>query len=183
MGMSGWECELRPCERRTNIRAGEFWHIPSNAPAGTFQVTGNKAVVSYGVDLIQDPRALIAVFAHELCHYLQETVPEPSPGGFRAHELMAELAVAYCGFGVFAANAAFHFEQHRDAFSQGWSTKRQGYLSERTWAFAIALFLTLKGHPGAARDALKPNIAQTVKQAERYLERNPQLWAPLRAIV
>jgi hypothetical protein len=37
-------------------------------------------VISYAADLVKDPRNLIAVFAHELCHDLQLTIGEPAPG-------------------------------------------------------------------------------------------------------
>jgi hypothetical protein len=183
MGMGEWACELQPVQRRTETRVGEYWFLKSDGgAAGTFQVAGNQAVICYAADLVKDPRSLIAVFAHELCHYLQLSVGEPAPGGMKAHELLTELAVAYCGFGVFAANAAFAFEQHQDAFGQGWSSRRQGYFSERTWAFAIALFLTLKGERPDLEKALKPTIAEMVGKALRYLEKNPGLVEPLRAI-
>jgi hypothetical protein len=65
----------------------------------------------------------------------------------------------------------------------GHSTQRHGYLSERTWAFAIALFLMLKGKSVAeAKQTLKPNVAELMGKAGRYLERNPELLSPLRAI-
>jgi hypothetical protein len=176
MGMSDWDCELQAIERRTETRVGEFWHLRSGgAAAGTFQIADNRVVISYAADLAQQPRALIAVLAHELSHYRLATVVEPPPGEALAHELLTDLTVAYAGFGVFAANAAF-------AFQQGWSPQRQGYLSKRTWAFAIALFLTLKDEPGAARKGLKPNIADMSAKAEKYLARRQELLAPLRAI-
>jgi hypothetical protein len=183
MGMSEWDCELRALDGKNNARVGEFWVLRSNAAAGTFQVKNGQAIISYSTDLIGDPRRLIAVFAHELCHYRLAGFGAPSPGEEIGNELLTDLAVAYFGFGLFAANAAFHFQQHRDTFSQGWSSQRTGYLSERTWAFAIALFQMLKGEPlEAARKALKPNIADMAGKAERYLAKNPDLIAPLRAI-
>ncbi len=79
-----------------------------------------------------------STLAHELSHYLLATVHAPIPGGNDLNELATEFTVAYCGFGVFGANAAFTFEQHQDNFGQGWSSSRSGYFSERTWAFTIA---------------------------------------------
>ena len=90
--------------------------------------------------------------------------------------------MAFSGFGVFSANRAFSFQQHGDAFSQGWKTQRNGYLSERTWAFALALFLALKDEEGAAKPWLKPNIATDVAKASRYLARKPALLDKLRAV-
>jgi hypothetical protein len=162
---------------------GEFWYLQTTGqPSGTFQAAENRAIISYATDLIGRPRELVAVFAHELSHFRLATLREPAPGGAAAHELTTELAVAFSGFAVFAANAAFDFRHHGDAFSQGWSARRSGYFSERTWAFALAIFLSLKGAPGAASAALKPNIAQLVDAADRYLKRKPSLLQPLRDI-
>ena len=183
MGMQDWDCELRALDGANSARVGEFWVLQSNAAAGTFQVTGGRAIISYSTDLIGDPRRLIAVFTHELCHYRLAGFGAPGPGEEIGNELLTDLAVAYFGFGVFAANAAFHFQQHMDAFSQGWRSQRSGYLSERTWAFAIALFLMLQGQTlEVACKALKPNIADLARKAERYLRKNPDLIAPLQAI-
>ena len=81
-----------------------------------------------------------------------------------------------------AANAAFFYHQHRDAFSEGWRSQRMGYLSEHSWAFALALFLRLKGEVGAADPWLKPGIKTQVAKADRYLAKQDPLLAPLRAI-
>ena len=184
MGMEQWDCELRAVQRRTDEQVGEFWRLRSGATAsGSFQLKDNRAIVSYAADMIADPRSLVAVFAHELCHYRLASFGPPPRGQEIVNELLTDLAVAYFGFGVFAANAAFHFEQHQDSHGQGWSSQRQGYLSERSWAFAIALFLMLKDEPlDRAKKALKPNIADLATKAERYLTRNANLVSPLRAI-
>jgi hypothetical protein len=184
MGMADWHCELEAYERpQANAQVGEFWLLRTpNAPNGTFQVKDNTVRISYAADLVDNPAALVATFAHELCHYLLATVPEPSPGGPDTHELDTDLAVAYVGFGVFAANNAFSFSQHGDSFSQGWRSQRNGYLSERSWAFALALFLRLKGEPAAADKWLKPGLAAEVAKADRYLAKHPALLEPLEAI-
>ena len=180
MGMSDWACELQPRKRPPpGARVGEFWVLNSNAPHGTFQRVDGRAVISYAVDLIQDPRHLIAVFAHELAHFRLAAFAEYAPGGLAVHELLTELAVAYFGFGVFAANAAFSFSQHGDTFSQGWRSQHSGYFSERTWAFALALFLALRGEQGAAKSVLKPSVATMTQKAELYFERRPNLVSSL----
>ena len=176
--------ELEPHDRRLGQRqAGRVLvYIQSNAPSGTFRIYDGRAIVSYATDLIADPRQLIAVLAHELCHYRLAIIEEPPPGGGQAHELLTELTVAFAGFGAFAANAAFSFSQHGDTFSQGWRSQRSGYFSERTWAFALALFLTLKDERGGAKGVVKPSIAAMIDQAERYLERHPRQLAAIREI-
>jgi hypothetical protein len=183
MGMADWPCELESYDRAPiGARLGEFWSVNSHAPSGTFRIEDGRAIISYASDLVQDPRHLIGVFAHELSHYLLAIIEDPAPGGHQAHELMTELTLAYAGFGVFAANAAFSFGQHTGPYSQGWRSQRNGYFSERTWAFALALFLTLKDERGGAKAALKPSIAAMTAKADRYLNRNPDLLAPLREI-
>ncbi len=95
--------------------------------------------------------------------------------------MATDLAVAFRGFGVFGANTAFTFGQHQDAFSQGWASSRNGYLSERSWAFALALFCTLKDKPEPT-EHLKAALVDPTRKAMRYLERNAGLLAPLRDI-
>jgi hypothetical protein len=185
MRMETWPCVLEPYDRReSNARVGEYWFLNGgNAPNGTFRYDEIGAVlISYARDLLNDPAHLVGTLAHELCHFRLSRIDEPSPGGPEAHELETDLAVAFMGFGVFGANRAFSFQQHQDAFGQGWRSQRNGYLSERTWAFALALFLSLKGQPDAAKSWLKPGIAGDVAKALKYLDRNPEMLAPLKAI-
>ena len=151
MGMADWPCELeffdRPEQLPASIASGL---IRSNgAPSGTFQIRRSQAVIAYASDLLEQPRQLIATFAHELAHYLLSTARTIAPGGEEVHELTTELAVAYAGFAVFGANHAFRFSQQGDAFSQGWQASRSGYFSERTWAFNLVVFTRTQGrrHP------------------------------------
>jgi hypothetical protein len=184
MGMDDWDYVLEPYDRReANAQVGEFWFLRSKgAPNGTFRIEDGAVRISYARDLVGKPADLVATLAHELCHYRLATIEEPSPGGPETHELDTDLAVAYAGLGIFGANRAFDFQQHGDAFSQGWRSQRNGYLSERTWAFALSLFLALKDESGAANRWLKPSVAAEVAKADRYLKRRVDLTAPLRAI-
>jgi len=183
MGMEDWPCLLEavggPPERHQVAQVGMVQH--GKSAAGTFQLYGNQARIRYAQGLEARPRELIPVLAHELSHYLLSGARGGMPGGAALHELTTDLTVAFRGFGVFAANAASHFEQHRDSFSQGWSMRRTGYLSDRTWAFALALFATLKDVE-VPRQHLKPAIADMARGAAKYLKRQPQLLDPLRAI-
>lgn len=163
-------------------RVGLYAKIQRGGTAnGTFEIKDGEVIISYASELVDQPRKLIATFAHELSHYLLATILKPIPGGNDLHELATELTVAYTGFGIFSANTAFHFEQHQDPFGQGWSSGRSGYFSERTWAFALALFAALQGIE-LPRDQLKPSLADLTRQAQRYLKRNDALLAPLREI-
>lgn len=55
-----------------------------------------------------------------------------------------------------------------------------GYLSQEQWAFALAVFLKLRGEdPGAAWDWLKPQPQKMLKQSISYIDTNPLLLASL----
>jgi len=181
MGMEAWPVSLEAqTERRGGERIAEFVSTESvDAPAGTFRVEGDgRVVITYSPELVDRPGDLVATLAHELAHYLlashQELVEDET------HELMTDLAVAYAGLGLFGANAAFSFGQHGDAFSQGWSWRSSGYLSPRSWAFALAVFARLRGDDGGIEPYLKPEIASLRRDALRYLDKHPDLLAPLR---
>jgi hypothetical protein len=182
-GMVDWPCELEAFDRPVGGRIAQVGAIARGGSAnGTFRTVENRAIVSYASDLVAQPMRLIATLAHELAHYLllAKARTDP-PGGAELEELATDLAVAYLGFGVFSANTAFEFGQHQDAFSQGWSSSRNGYLSERSWAFALALFCTLKG-VAVPTEHLKAALVDPTRKAMRYLGRNAGLLAPLRDI-
>lgn len=184
MAMEGWPAELEPLERLEAVqRVGTYAALRrrQHTPSGTFRIEDGKVFITYATDLIDEPRKLIATLSHELSHYLLATFRQPIPGGNHLHELATELTVAFTGFGIFGANSAFHFQQHQDPFGQGWTTQRHGYLSERTWAFALALFAELRGVE-IPRDQLKSSVADLTRKAQGYLKRNEALLAPLRAI-
>lgn len=119
-------------------------------------------------------------------HYLLHSVAEPAPGADvepMMEELATELAVAFCGFGVMAANAAFDFQQYQDFGRQGWRGGSVGYFSEDGWAFALAVFLTLRGEaPDAARACLKPRLQKKLDAALARLGREPTLLDELRTL-
>lgn len=183
MRMDGWAADLEPVERLEALqRVGTYAALQRQASAsGTFRIEEGRVYITYATDLLADPRNLIATLSHELSHYLLATIRKPIPGGNDLHELATELTVAFTGFGVFGANAAFQFSQHHDSFGQGWSAQRRGYFSERTWAFALALFAALTGAE-IPKDQLKSSVADLTRQAQRYLKRNEALLAPLKAI-
>ncbi len=185
MGIHDSACVLESYERRpAHADLGGLAMLKGpNDPSGTFRVEGGRPIVSYALDLVDEPRVLIATLAHELSHYLiaRAMMTGPMPGGREAHELTTELCVAYAGFAVFGANAAFEFGQFQGAGIQGWQSQRHGYFSERSWAFALAVFLALKDEAPPS-GVLKPSVAGLTDTATRYLTRNPGLLEPLREI-
>jgi hypothetical protein len=181
--MSGWPCRLESQTERPELRVGDVTALNldhTNFPAGTFALSGNEAVVTYDPGSVSDPMKLIATLAHELAHYKLSNVAEDPPGGEDAHEPATDLLTIYLGFGIFGANSAFNFNQHQDAVSQGWSWSRLGYLSEREWIFALAVFLTLKHEPAQQLHRyLKDHLIADLGKAMRYLEEKPELLSGL----
>jgi hypothetical protein len=55
-------------------------------------------------------------------------------------EPLNDLLTIFLGFGIFTANAAFQFSQYTTNQSQGWSSKRLGYLSEPMLGYALGRF-------------------------------------------
>jgi hypothetical protein len=185
MGIHDSVCALESYDRRPAYAdlGGLAMLKGPNEPSGAFRIEDGRPIVTYALDLVDQPRVLIATLAHELSHYLiaRAWAQGPCPGGRDAHELATEMCVAYRGFGVFGANAAFEFGQFQGAGVQGWSSRRHGYFSERSWAFALAVFLALKGEE-APGGVLKASVADLTDKAARYLKRNPGLLEPLRQI-
>ena len=180
--MTQWKCRLQPGETGRPTEVGTALHVRHEGrhpPAGTFGAPGgaSEPIVTYDPQLLSDPSALVATFAHELAHYLLATARTPPPGGHALEELATDVAAVFMGFGVFLLNSAMSFSQYQNFDSQGWHVRRQGYLSERALATALAIFLVLSGGDGkAAAFRLKPYLASDLARAQRFLARaHPQL--------
>lgn len=176
--MPDWPCKLIAQPRSAELRVGRLLALEpiTHSPAGTFAFDGNEVTISYNPRDVGDPGKLIATFAHELAHYLLHGLKGDVPGGEELHELTTDLLTVYMGFGIFGASAAFNFSQHQDTMSQGWQWSRQGYLNERTWMFALAIFLALRQE---ASDIVKPflkrHLFSDLQDATRYLKRRDVL--------
>ncbi|HEV2678720.1 MAG TPA: hypothetical protein VGV37_29600 [Aliidongia sp.] len=175
------ECRLMAQPERPESRVAQFTHlkpIEGHLPLGTFRVDGNGALITYDPAMIDQPVKLVATLAHELAHYRLAVLGEMPPGGEPNLEFATDLATVYLGFGLFGANTAFQFEQHGDAFSQGWRWSRQGYLTEREWLFALAVFFHLRGEPVAvAKPHLTPTRYKDLRRAGGHVGRHPEFAA------
>lgn len=178
LGVDPGQFELVAQEASVDAILGPM-QIVENAPggpAGTFSVDGERMIITYEPSLVNHPTELIATFAHELCHPLLFSIGEGPPGGEDMEEFATDLAVTNFGFGIFNCNTASQFRQYSDAATgtQGWSFKRQGYLSPAERAFALALFVI---HDPAwqalARSHLDSGPAAYFRKALRYLKANP----------
>lgn len=182
-GMAEWPCELVAQAARPNQRVAELGYVKIDSgslPAGTFSRAGNKALITYDPDSVDKPAVLVATLAHELAHYLLHSVRDLPPGGDVMEEFATDLTTVYLGFGLFGANQAFNFSQFRDVYSQGWSTSGLGYLGERDWAFALAVYCALRGDDVAVlKEWMKPYLFTDVRKAARYLRKTPQTLAKI----
>lgn len=181
-GMAKWECELIAQAPGPKPHLGGLAIVQGlHGAAGTFGVEGRTIAITYDPALLDAPVKLVATFAHELAHYLLAAERELPPGGEELLEPATDLTAAYLGFGVFGANSAFTFEQHQDAGMQGWSSSRLGYLSERAWVFALAIFALLRLDPIEPLERhLKPHLYQDLRKAMKYLGREP---SPVRGLL
>lgn len=181
MGMSQWVCRLEAQAHRPAVaQLSEFAVMQTQGrPLGTFRFENGEALITYAPELSDNPWQLTATLAHELSHYLLETIHDDLDE--ETHELATDLTVAYAGLGLFGANTAFSFSQHGDAFSQGWQSSGSGYLSPRSWAFALAVFMALSESEADAEKWLKPEMADLYRQARKYLAKRPEMLSELKA--
>ena len=116
-------------------------------------------VIGYSKAKLEQPGSLVTTFVHELCHYrLRMAARSHPPGGWADHELHTDTACGFLGFGIFASNSVFQFQQWEGGGMVGWRSSSQGYLSESEHAYALALFCKLHGtDPAQVVDHLKKN--------------------------
>ncbi len=181
-GMEEWPCELVPQDEMAPHQLSDFMvqKFDNPSPAGTFGLSpdGEQPIptVTYDAGLTANPMQLIATLAHELAHYLMATSKEAPPGGWEVHEEATDFLTVFMGFGVFSANSAFHFRQFSDGFSQGWESRRSGYLSEAALIHALSLFLVLREAPvAAALEHLKPHLQSLLTRAHKRQLKDPRI--------
>lgn len=180
-GLEAWPMELVPQAQAPSTRelmpGYAFGTGASQAgAAGTFRFDPKaaRATITYAPAELEYPPGFVATMAHELAHYLLlGATRTPPPGGDDAEEPATDVAVHFMGFGVFAANSVVRLSKYQKDGMHGWSVGRVGYLGEEAHAFALAVFLHLRGLPYAhARPHLGPNARAFVRRALRELERD-----------
>jgi hypothetical protein len=101
---------------------------------------------------LSDPERLVACIAHEIAHMrlMESLQPEDS------HQL-ADLTAMLFGLGVFNSNASFY-------------VAGKGYVLQREWGYALALFARLRGEKDPAwAKHLTPNIRSDFSKSQAYL--------------
>lgn len=151
-------------------------------PLGTYSVADNRHLITYAPGAARDLEQLIATLAHEICHPILLSIPTEPPGGAECEEYATDLATVFFGFGTFGGNRSFRFSQFREDAqgTQGWSTKRAGYLSQAEWGFAIAVRCQLSGEdPTSVMQHASAGLAAHIKKNVKYLAKHEKILAPL----
>jgi len=172
--MPDWPCRLEAQPHRPELRVGDYLALKpiKQGPLGTFGWDGEQVMITYDPSALDQPVKLIATFAHELAHYLLAGSRADIPGGEELHEPATDLLTVYMGFGVFGAASAFEF--HSSMTGWGWSAG--GYISQRAWIFALAIFLELRGENAAAvKPYFKTHLFSDLGDGVRYLRRKQKL--------
>jgi len=182
MGFTSDEVEVSIFADAQDLTHGlvPFYSSKNSSAGGLyFHDTTKKPHISINEAEMKDPVALVAVLAHELGHVIllrPGLVDRDDPD----MEPLNDLLTIFLGFGIFTANSAFRFEQHSDNFSQGWSARNLGYLSEKALGYALARFAFERGEKRPAwRSFLCANVASYMRQSLAWLAEShePQLFA------
>lgn len=154
---TAWRESVPLWQGETCDAAGLYFHQPEDG----------RLIVGVHADQLADPLCLVATLAHELAHVLL------LGGGLLDAEItdmepMTDLCTVFLGMGVFTASSAYQFKQWTSTNTQGWSTRRTGYLPEPLWGYALARFAAERGErkPEWVKDLprnIRPYFSQSTK--------------------
>ncbi len=117
-----------------------------------------------------DPISVVSTLVHELCHVLllgDGKIGREVEDG----EPLTDLLTVFLGFGIFSANAVFRYATYSDGRGQGWSMRRQGYLSEAELAYSLALWTRRRGELKPAWNKhLRGNARAYFDRSLRFLQ-------------
>jgi hypothetical protein len=133
-----------------------------------------KAAIGIEAKQLNNPMGLVATLAHEIGHELllgEKRVTRDESD----HEPLTDLLTVFLGLGIFGCNATIQDRAWSDGTWAGWSTSRSGYLDQRMFGYAMALF-------ARTREESKPNwlkhvradVRSVFKQAMCFLEAKPK---------
>lgn len=143
--------------------------------AGHYSVRNGVGVIAVGMDNAPDPRRVVAVAAHELCHH-KLLYRGAASTHERDHEPLTDLATVFFGLGIFTANAAFTFSQG----TGGWRRQQLGYINQPMFGYALARVARLRGERDPAwAHFLDTNPRGYFKRAMRYLQKEPAPEPPI----
>jgi hypothetical protein len=130
---------------------------------------GAREQIRVATSQLQDLPALIATLAHETAHVLLLGDGRMTPDEWD-HEQVTDLLTVFLGLGVICANSVMRESSKTLGQWHFWRLSRQGYLSEREYGYALAVFAYARGeaNPPWARH-LRPNVRSVTVQGLRYL--------------
>jgi hypothetical protein len=128
-------------------------------------------IPSIGIEVSQlnDPPALVATLAHEVGHELLLGGGKISEEN-ENHEPLTDLLTVYCGLGIINANATVREYIWRMGHISASGVGRQGYLDQRMFGYALALFAHAREeeHPAWVKH-VRPDVRVHLKQGLRFL--------------
>ncbi len=178
-GMAHWPFELVdgstcaigapvPVQIQGPLRAvGGLAAVPATA--------GSGLPVAYDPQLLGNPEALIASYAHTLAHHLGQMAKEPPPGGAENWPQVTEVLAVFLGFGLMFANSAFEVAVRSCGSCGGPRAQRRSYLTEAQSTYALAIFCALKGIPNAdVLRHLKKSLRPFYRKCAREVAGRPE---------
>jgi len=148
--------------------------IPENNPiyAGSYYGVNEKGkyVISINKEQLNYPENIVATIAHELSHIILSDIRRVE----EYDEYLTDLLIVFYGIGIFGANSAFNF--FKNFYSWGYS--KQGYLNEKEWTYALALFASIRGESSPEWALyLKKHIYKDLISSIKFIEKNlPEKW-------
>lgn len=176
-GLQDWPVDLLAQSPQPKLGNSIVFAPQSTSSAlGTFRFDGNRGLITYSPDLLEEPMNLIATLIHELSHFVLLQSASPPPGGEELEELATDLAMAHLGFGLFGANSASSERPVTELNYEGWATSHSGYFSESLWSFSCALYAELlKVDAATYQDYVKPRIGGMISKNRAFLKAKPEL--------
>jgi HEAT repeat protein len=134
-----------------------------------YYVPGKREKILIERSQLQDPMALVATLAHEVAHALllgDGKIRDDDPDS----EYLTDLLTVFLGLGVFGANSVIREGYERVQNWYAWSIGKQGYLSERLYGYALALFAWIRSEAKPEwLSHLRLNVQAVCKQSLAYL--------------
>lgn len=146
-GMRHWPLQLLPpdsCILKPTAAVRVIANVRGSRAVAVATPTASLTV-SYEPEYLNNPEAMIAVFAHTLAHYLGKSVTEPPPGGPENWPHVTEILAVFLGFGLMFANTALVLP--KGGCCGGPIVRRQAYVSQHDITYALAIFSALKELP------------------------------------
>lgn len=138
---------------------------------GYYSARGGREIILVARSLLADPIALIATIAHEVAHVPllgDGLLSEDDPN----QEYLTDLLTVFLGLGVFSSGSVI---REKSSFGGGvsyWSIGAHGYLTERLYGYALAVFAYARGEEKPAwAEHLRPNVRDVFTRGLDYLQK------------